>query len=135
MQLVYDNNERLSRNKTQVFDEEGKLRFWSIYDFSFKYRTRIYDDKDHEIAYVEKDVALKEDVVCFYDPLGKKTGLLKKEEGQYILEPDGLIYKGDPLKGEIEGFLRISEGKIEIEKDADVLKAIEVLFALIEIER
>ncbi len=135
MQLVYDNNERLSRNRTQLFDEEGKLCFWSIYDFSFKYRTRIYDAKDHEIAYVEKDVAAKEDVVFFYDPLGNKTGRLKKENGEFVLEPEGLIYKGDQSKGSIDGFLQIDAGKIQIENSDDVLKALEVLFALIEIER
>ena len=68
MKLLFDNDNRHLRNRTELRDGDGRLMFWGIYDFAFKYRTRIFDAHDIEIAYVEKDVTVSEDTVVFYDP-------------------------------------------------------------------
>ena len=59
----------------------------------------------------------------------------KSEDGKLILENEDLVYQGDARSGKIEGLMSVSEGILEVKEEKDVLKAAEVLFSLIEIDR
>ena len=45
------------------------------------------------------------------------------------------FYEGSLEKGEIKGLMKIDHDRIEIADDENVLKAVEVLFSLSEMER
>ena len=135
MKFIFKYNDLIQRNRTELLSETGDLCFWGIYDFAFKYRTRIFDKEDVEIAYVEKDVTASKDTVRFYDAAGKQEGALVREDGKLILENEDLVYQGDARSGKIEGLMSVSEGILEVKEEKDVLKAAEVLFSLIEIDR
>ena len=135
MKLLFDNDNRHLRNRTELRDSDGRLMFWGIYDFAFKYRTRIFDAHDIEIAYVEKDVTVLEDTVVFYDPARGKIAQLQRDDGKLVLKSEGICYEGDADEGEVKGMLKIGKGVLETENDQDLLKAVCLLFALIEIDR
>ena len=135
MELVYKYNDLESRNRTDLLDEKGSLRYWGIYDFAYKYRTRIFDENDNEVAYVQKDVSVNEDVVIFYDAAGNETGRLTRKDGTLLLEPDGKVYEGDRKNGMIKDLLCIKEGSLSFDQEEDMLKSVTVLFALVEIDR
>ena len=135
MELFYDNHHLKKRLRTDLLDEKGGIVLWGIYDFAFKYRTRIFNPSDEEVAYVEKDIAAKSDVVNIFDPAGKKIDALVNTDGRLFLEKEGLLYDGDLREGTVEGLLHIDEGKLMIEREEDLLKAAALLFSLVEIER
>ena len=60
MELYYEYDNYLKRLKTPLWQEKGRVLYYGIYDFSYKYRTRIFDVDDNEIAYVEKDITAEE---------------------------------------------------------------------------
>lgn len=135
MELVYDNHHLIERSRTDLLNESGEIVLWGIYDFSFKYRTRIFNVLGEEVAYVEKDISADDDIVGIYEPAGKKIDALVRREGKPVLEAEGLPFEGDLSRGEIKGFLHIDEGRLFIEKEDDLLKAAALLFSLVEIDR
>ena len=135
MELHYDNNDLLDRKRCELLDENGCLSYWGIYDFAFKYRTRIFDANDDEVAYVQKNIALTEDVVEFFDPGDQKIGSLLKSENGYHNYPEDLLYEGDVQKGMIKDFMKVTDHKLYIENKDEALKAAMILFALVEVER
>ena len=135
MKLTYDHDHLISRSKTELFDEAGNLRYWGIYDFAFKHRTRIFDENDIETAYVQKDISLDEDVVVFCDGADHMIDKMIAEDGHYRLEKRGLIYTGNEEAGGIEGLMRIEKGCLEANSEDDLQTAVMVLFSLIEIQR
>ncbi len=135
MELVYDNHHLIERQRTDLLDEKGGIVLWGIYDFAFKYRTRIFSHNDEEVAYVEKDIAAKSDTVNIYDHTGKKIDALIRKDGGLYLEKEDLPFSGDLKEGEIKGMLRIRESRLMIERKEDLLKAVALLFSLVEIDR
>ena len=63
MELYYEYDNYLKRLKTPLWQEKGRVLYYGIYDFSYKYRTRIFDVDDNEIAYVEKDITAEKPCV------------------------------------------------------------------------
>ena len=135
MKLVYDKDNLIARNRTPLKDENGNLFCWGIYDFAFKYRTRIFNREDIEIAYIERNIAKENEPIEFFDPLGNKEDALIVKDDKIYLEKEGSFYEGDLEKGEIPGLLKIDHDVIEIINEERALKAIEVLFSLAEMER
>lgn len=135
MKLIFQYNDLIQRNRTELLSETGELCYWGIYDFAFKYRTRIFDKDDIEAAFVEKDITAEKDCVLFYDAAGERSDALIREDGRLILEKEGLIFEGDLQSGKIEGLMKVCEGVLEVEDEKDVIKAAQVLFSLVEIDR
>lgn len=135
MELVYDYHHLIERKRTDLLDEKGGIVLWGIYDFAFKYRTRIFNCSDEEVAYVEKDIAADEDIVNICDSAGKKIDALVRADGRLYLEKEGLLFSGDLREGKIEDYLRINEGRLMVERKEDLLKAAALLFSLVEIDR
>ena len=133
MILSFDPIKLAERGRCELRDEDGRLVYWGIYDFAYKHRTRIYNSEGFEVAYVQKDISLEEAHVDFCDSEDHKIGALIKNNDTLIIQPEGYSYKGDYHKGEIEGLMKIEEGKLEV--NDDVLKGIMIMFALVEIDR
>lgn len=136
MVLVYDHQKLIQRSLTALCDEKGRLYYTGIYDFAYKYRTRIFDPAGNEAAYVEKDVSAKEEIVCFYDGQGKQTGSLIRKEDCFVLLPEETVFEenGDGSY-QIGGLLQNQKGILKVENQEDLLKAVMVLFSMIEIKR
>lgn len=135
MKLLYDNDHLSKRDRTDLLAEEGKLRYWGIYDFAFKHRTRIFDENDIEVAYVEKDISLDEDVVELRNPDDSLIDRLAKRDDSYLLENKGWKYSGSFEEGKIEDIMKIEKGVLEFEKEEDILNCVMILFSLVEIIR
>lgn len=134
MVINFDIDHLLNRKKTILSKENGDVYVYGIYDFSYKYRTRIYDGNDLELGYVYKDIARDEDIVCFADKDDKLTGSLKKEDGTYRLEPGNIVFTGDYKEGEAADLFVFHNGQIIAAED-EMLMAVMTLFALAEIDR
>ena len=89
MKFIFKYNDLIQRNRTELLSETGDLCFWGIYDFAFKYRTRIFDKEDVEIACVEKDVTASKDTVRFYDAAGKHLHTFSTNSVGEILNATG----------------------------------------------
>ena len=135
MKLFYDHDHLIAKDRTVFVDEEGKMRYWGIYDFSFKHRSRIFDPDDREAGYVQKDVSREEDVVELFDPSGTVLDELCREGDDFHLKRRDLRYTGDIAKGGIEGFLSADQGILEVKREEDVLFGIMVIFGLSEMMR
>ncbi|MBP5279941.1 MAG: hypothetical protein J6Z03_05615 [Erysipelotrichaceae bacterium] len=131
MIIGFDKDNLKKRLKTD-FLCDGKVLYWAIYDFSYKYRTRIFNGNDEEVAYVEKDI-LEDDKVNLFDNKGKKLDeIIKTSEGY---RSGDHLYTGDIDNGGIEDLFVSEDGKLSIFDDKDVLYAIMFLCGLIEIVR
>ena len=135
MILRYDPVDLKNRRKTQLKNEEGNVLYWGIYDFAFKYRTRIYDSSDTEQGYVQLDLSRSVPEVVFYDNEDKPVGSMTVKDGSYLITPEGLLFTGDCAKGEITNVMKNTDGAIEIENGADPFRCVMVLFASVEIAR
>ena len=131
MVLSFDCDHLKKRLKTELLND-GNVEYWGIYDFSYKYRTRIYDHNDNEIAYVEKDI-YENGKVNMFDYKGNSLGKIIRTENGY--EIGDLVYKGNVDAGMIDNVLSIEEGKMTITDESRILLCIMCLFGLIEIER
>ncbi len=134
MELVYDENDLIKRNRCELKDENGVLRYWGIYDFAFKYRTRIFDERDEEIAYVQKDISAEENVVGFFDPADRKIGEMAEREGGFSIDGQDVLYSGNKTNGSCSLFVK-EEGRIFVKEDDQIRKVLCILFGLSEIDR
>ena len=135
MELVYDHDALVNRERCELRDEQGSVLYWGIYDFAFKYRTRIFDGNDDEVSFVQKDLESSLETVGIYDPADRKKGELLREEGLYLLQPEGKEYRGNIREGGIPSLMKVENGTLFVEDENEVLKAAEVLFALAQIDR
>ena len=131
MIIDYDINNLKKRQKTD-FLIDGKAEYWAIYDFSYKYRTRIFNSVSEEVAYVEKDI-YTEDKVNLFDHKGNRIDeIIKTSEGY---RSDNYLYSGDIDKGEIRDLFLNDEGKITVNDENNALLAIMFIAGLVEISR
>ena len=135
MILRYDPDDLKNRKKTELKDENDHTVFWSIYDFAFKYRTRVFDGDDNELGYVQLDVGKPDPDVVFYDSQDRILGHMIKEEDHYLILPERTIFHGNSSEGQIPGIMKITDGELEIEKESDLLRCVMVLYASVEIAR
>ena len=135
MILRYDPDDLIHRRKTQLKDENGQTVFWGIYDFAYKYRTRIFDGEDSELGYVQLDVGKSVPEVFFSDPADEIKGRMIQEESHYLILPEGSVFEGNSKEGQIPGIMKITDGRLETEDEADLLRCVMVLFASVEIAR
>ena len=135
MILRYDPDDLRNRKKTELKDENDHTVFWGIYDFAFKYRTRIFDGKDNELGYVQLDVGKAVPEVVFCDAFDETKGQMVREEDYYRILPEGMEFHGDSSKGEIPGIMKIRNGELEIDKTDDPLLCVMILYASVEIAR
>ena len=133
MVIYYDEDHLLNRQETLLCDEQGQILYRGIYDFSYKYRTRLFDSGNTELGYVELDITSEEPRVDLCDPDGDRIGFLIRKDGLY-LEPDHLTVEGERNRFLIRDLVKTENGKIII-PDEDTLKYVLLLFAMIEIER
>ncbi len=129
MVIYYDEDHLKNRQETFLRDEKGNVLYRGIYDFSYKYRTRLFEDLS-ERAYVELDITSEYPRVVLCDPDGRKIGELIRKEGLYL---DGV-----PVEKNENGFRYAGafakDGVLDTGEE-DVLKCVLLLFAMIEIER
>ena len=129
MVIYYDEDHLRNRQETFLRDEKGIVLYRGIYDFSYKYRTRIFRDPI-EAAYVELDITSESPRVLFCDPDGKKIRELIRKDGLYLDEI--------PVEKNGSGFLYMSasakDGVLDTGEE-DILTCVLLLFAMIEIER
>lgn len=131
MKIYFDLNNLINRQKTEIKDENGNLLYWGIYDFSYKYRTRIFNNVDNELMYVQKDISKDGNIVNICDLKDTIIDCINDD----LLINDNLKINGDYQKGSIEGLMYIEAGSIDILDDSKIDKCIAVLFALVERER
>lgn len=100
MIYTYNPDDLKSRTKTTIFNDEGRMVFWGIYDFSYKYRTRIYDADDEEIMYVQKEIGLPDEPVVCYDSKGRKLFTIDQERIKLLIDDirAGKMESDDPLR-------------------------------------
>lgn len=131
MIVNFEQDKLKNRDNVIIADENGKFICRGIYDFSYKHRSRIYDESDNEIAYVDGDVSSEKKKINFCDNQDNVIGSLDDN----IVNPEGWIVKKVANAYLIENILIISDNKMEVLKDNYLFKAILVLFALVERER
>ncbi|MBQ3295372.1 MAG: hypothetical protein IJH00_02645 [Erysipelotrichaceae bacterium] len=131
MYIVFDQDNLKKREETR-FLCEGEVIYSSIYDFAYKYRTRIFNEKNEEVAYVQKDI-YSDDRVIFYDSKNRRLDeLIRTDEGY---QSDKYLYVGDINKGEAEGLFINENGKLSIDDEKSILYAIMFMTGMIEINR
>ena len=131
MKIYFDLNNLINRQKTEIKDELGNLLYWGIYDFSYKYRTRIFSNNDNELMYVQKDISKDDNIVNICD---LKDTVIDYINGDLLVN-DNLKINGNYQIGDIEGLLHIEDGSMEILDDSKIDKCVAILFALVERER
>ncbi len=131
MYINYDQNNLKNRQKT-VFSCEGKTLYTSIYDFAFKYRTRIFNDRNEEAAYVEKDIYAT-DKVIFFDGRGNRLDEMHRTAEGYRCSK--YLYVGDIDKGEVKDLFANEDGKLTIYDENSILYVLMIVTGLIEIRR
>lgn len=55
------------KDKNKILDENGNIRFWCQYDFAYKGRSHVYDNKDNEIGYVQFKILSIQKEIGFFD--------------------------------------------------------------------
>ena len=135
MILRYDPDGLKNRKKTELKDENDHTAFWGIYDFAYKYRTRIFDGQDSELGYVQLDVSKPVPEVVFCDATDGILGHMIEEGDHYRILPEGIEFRGSCTEGQIPGIMKISNGELEIDKENDLLRCAMILFASVEIVR
>ena len=135
MILRYNPDDLRNRKKTELKDKNDHTVFWGIYDFAYKYRTRIFDGKDNEMGYVQLDVSKSVPEVVFCDATDGILGHMIKKEDHYRILPEGMEFHGNSSEGEIPDIMKINNGELEIEKEDDLLRCVMVLYASVEIAR
>ena len=135
MLITYDEKDLLSRSETLIRDEAGETLYRGIYDFSYKYRTRIYDARGEALAYVQLDITSDKPVVAFCDDADRILGCLQQEEDHYCVMPQGWILERRSDAALIEGIMTAERDHAEIVRAEDLFQCILILFALVEIGR
>ena len=124
MILKYDPEDLRNRKMSRLKDENDHTVFWSIYDFAYKYRTRIFDGEDNELGYVQLDVSKAVPEVVFCDATDEIMGCMVKEEDYYRILPEGMEFHGNSSEGEIPGIMKIRNGELEIDIADDPLEVV-----------
>ena len=131
MVIHFDTDNLKKRLKTE-FLCDGEILYWTVYDFAFKYRTRIFNDRNEEVAYVEKDI-FSDDKANMFDHKGNKIDEMTKTPQGY--RTGRYQYSGNIDKGEAEGLFENEEGKLTVFDENNVLAAIMSVAGMIEIAR
>ncbi len=133
MVVYYDEDHLSNRQETFLYNESGEIRFRGIYDFSYKYRTRVFDPRGMELGYAELDITSPEPRVDLRNADGEPIAFLVRKGGLF-LEPDHLPVEGERSRFLIRDLVKAENGKMILPEE-DVLKYVLLLFAMIEIER
>ncbi len=108
MKYYFDRESLLARARTEIKNEEGKLMYWGIYDFSYKWRIRIFDENSLEIGYVQYRIGDDEHIdLC---------GAIENS------------FTADEMKNILNDSIMIDEGYLEAEDD-ELLEHVYRLFA------
>ena len=132
MELYYEFDNYIKRLKTPLKDKNGCLLYYGIYDFSYKFRTRIFDADDNEISYVEKDITAESPLVNAFAHDGTLLFKLYKEDDEYSVIPQGWHFKTEKNCFMIEHVMMADRNRV-VSDDMNI--ALPLLFALVEIQR
>ncbi len=131
MVIEFDEDNLKKRLKTE-FLCDGRVLYWTVYDFAFKYRTRIFNSRNEEVAYVEKDI-FSADKANLFDNKGNMIDeIIKTAEGY---KTGKYLYHGDIDKGEADGLFIIEDGKLRVIDEDDILSVIMFIAGSVEIAR
>ena len=140
MLLILDKNTFSLQDKVELKDENNNLKYWSIYDFAYKNRTRLFDENDNEIGYLQFKVLSSQDEIGFYHIDGNKITSLKLNEDlkdEYYLETLNWYIKGDIKKWNYKvvdkdnkEIMSVETDKAIIIDDLDVVNCLMIIFAL-----
>ena len=131
MELLFNADNFKKRLKTEFLDEKGNLYYWGIYDFSYKYRTRIYDKDSQEIYYVEKDI-YDNNLVNLFDYKGNKVGEIIRKDGTCILNE--YVFNGDIDDGKADNLFIVKDNCLTILDDDKAELIILFIFGLVEMK-
>lgn len=113
-------------NKNQILNEEGKICFWSIYDFAYKKRVHIYDSLNNEIGYVQyKIISTQNDTLCF----DLEDKLIDMNGFKAINKKDNWTYD---ITYNDKSVATVVDGRITIEDSSIINKCILFIFSLAE---
>ena len=132
MELYYEFDNYIKRQKTPLKDENGRLLYYGIYDFSYKFRTRIFDAADNEISYVEKDITADKPLVKGFTHDNKLLFELTKENDEYQVMPQGWRFVMKDNGFVINNVMMADRNRV-VSDDMDI--ALPLLFAMVEIQR
>lgn len=131
--IRYFNEEDLKkRRKTLLSDESGQQVMYGLYDFSYKYRTNVYDLLDRFKGYVQYDLSEKAVVIADDE---KVIGHLVREDDHFLLPEKGWLIRVTAEGYECEGHFQKWDGLLDICRDEEELLCVLILFALVEIGR
>ena len=97
--IIKVNLENISiSSRIDFFDENNSLLYWSIYDFSYKRRMRLFDSNDNELGYVTLKIDSLNNTEAVYDKQDNKLAEYSEfnidgDIKSYEFEIDGIIYK------------------------------------------
>ena len=106
--------------------------YWTVYDFAFKYRTRIFNSRNEEVAYVEKNIFTADKANLFDNKGNMIDEIIKTAEGY---KTGKYLYHGDIDKGEADGLFINEDGKLRVIDEDDILSVIMFIAGSVEIAR
>lgn len=133
--MLYNPQDLKERNRCEIRNEAGKLLYWGIYDFSYKYRTRIYDAGNEEQGYVQLDSTAGFRQVSINDPEDHPIAFIKKETDAYFLFPEKLRIQTTAAGFRLESVMIAERGKMEVYDEKDLLISSMLLFGMVLMQR
>lgn len=97
--IIKVNLENISiSSRIDFLDENNGLLYWSIYDFSYKRRMRLFDSNDNELGYVTLKIDSLNNTEAVYDKQDNKLAEYSEfnidgDIKSYEFKIDGIIYK------------------------------------------
>lgn len=98
MEVIVNLKNTTINSRIDFLDENNNLIYWSIYDFSYKRRMRLFDNKDNELGYINLKIESLNNVEAIYDIQDNKLDEYKEanisgniESYEFIV--DGIKYK------------------------------------------
>lgn len=127
MILKYVDSAFALNGKTELLNEIGELVYTCIYDFAYKNRIRILDNKNNELAYIQFKVISGVDQVTLYDKIDKPIAYIK-DNTEVLLEDEWKISNDKVLTKDGKEVMNVVDNVITINNDNDILKCIMCLF-------
>lgn len=123
--LIIDLKEFSLDKKNIIKSEDGILQYWSQYDFAYKKRVHLYDDKDNEIGYVQYKI-----LSC-----QNKASLFDKDDNEIDISDLKIINKKSAWQYDIENVAVVNiendEVLIDIVDESKKDKCLLLIFSLI----
>lgn len=117
-------------SKNEIVDDNGLLKYWSQYDFSYKRRVHVYDAENNELGYIQYRILSIQEKNDVYDKSDKIIDLSSFKQTEVVDKWNYTVLKDN----EIVAYVQTKENKLEIDiKNKEVVdQCLLYVFSLVE---